>query len=46
MVQAWWAAGLALPAILVKSTFNTKGKAKAKEEDAFETRYVAFPLQS
>lgn len=43
MVQAWWAAGLALPAILVRSTLNPNKKAKT-EEDAVDVRLANLPL--
>ena len=43
MVQAWWAAGLALPAILAKSTLGNRGRSKAKEEDTIETRLATLP---
>ena len=31
MVQAWWAAGLAVPAVLIKGLVTNNNKAKQKE---------------
>ena len=42
MVQAWWAAGVAVPAVIVKSALNGRAKAKLKEEDISELRQYSL----
>lgn len=38
MVQSWWAAGLALPALLLSRGTSSRGKPKGDAEDAISSR--------
>lgn len=39
MVQAWWAAGLVVPAVMIKSALTGKGRSKTRVEESVEPRY-------